>query len=207
MGLDDTTEPRVVARNITREDPTWGQVAAFLDAADSAYADAPSPTQQAVHLAAISQAFYDDAPQRNQPMTDPHSRQRARTALGAMLAAFVLISGGVSAASAFGALTLFPTQDPLQGTAPMLMDAAADPVDTDSGEEGDDADEDSATKPKPAGKLHPVNTGSQSSYTAPNSDSSAPKQTTTHHDDEGEDEASHSEDHEDHEDHEQESDD
>lgn len=200
MGLDDTTEPQVVARNITRDDPTWGQVAAFLDAADSAYADTPSPTQQAVHLAAISQAFYDDAPQRNQPMSDPHSRQRGRTALGAMLAAFVLISGGVTAASAFGALTLFPTQDPLQGTAPILMDAAADPVDTDTGEEGDDADEDSAAKPKPAGNMHAVNTRSESSYSAPSGDYSAPKQTTTHHDDDGEDESSHHEDHEDHED-------
>lgn len=205
MGLDDTTEPRVVARNITRDDPTWGEVAAFLDAADSAYTDVPSPTQQAVHLAAISQAFHDDAPQRNKPMPDLHSRQRGRTALGAMLAAFVLIAGGVTAASAFGGLTLFPTQEPQQGTAPMLMDAAADLTDTDSGEEGDDADEDSAAKPKPAGKMEAVNTRSDTSYSAPSGGSGAPKQATTHHDDDHE--SSHDDDHEEHEEHEHESDD
>lgn len=212
MGLDDTTEPRVVARNITRDDPTWGQVAAFLDAADSAYTDAPSPTQQAVHLAAISQAFHDDAPQRNKTMPDIRSRQRGRTALGALLAAFVVIGGGVTAASAFGGLTLLPTQqEPQQVPAPMLMDSEADLADTDTGEEGDDADDESAASPKPASKMESVET--HSSDESESSDPyDPPKQTTTHQEDEGDDDddASHSDDHDDHEDdedHEDESDD
>lgn len=195
MGLDDTTEPRVVARNLASEDPSWGQVAAFLDAADTAYGDAASPTQQAVHLAAISQAARE-APVRKQPSIDANTRRRGRTAVGATLAAFVLITGGVTAAGAFGGLFQpKPATDP----ASILMDAAPDPTETKSGEEGDDADD--QAKPKAPGKVHPARTGTSSK---PAARPPAPT-TTTHHDDRDDDDDHESSEH--HEDSEDESDD
>lgn len=200
MGFDDTTEPRVVAHNLTPDDPTWGQVASFLDAADSAYSESPSPTHQAVHLAAISQAFRDDAPRRDQPMIDMNTRRRGRTALGALMASAVLAIAGVTAAAAFGGLT---QPQPPPEPASMLMDATPDPAETETGEEGDDADD--QAKPKAPEKMHVVNTGT-SNDPAPQP-ASPPK--AAYHDDDGDDDdhgdddghdddsAEHSEDHED----------
>lgn len=196
MGLDDTTEPRVVARNLASEDPSWGQVAAFLDAADTAYSETTAPTQQAVHLAAISQAVRE-APVRKQPALDPSTRRRGRTAVGASLAVFVLIAGGATAASAFGGL-FQPKPEP--EPASVLMDAAPEPAETENGEEGDDADE--QAKPRVPGKIHPVRTGT-SSKPAPRPPAPA---TTTHHDDHDDDDDDH-ESSEHHEDSEDESDD
>jgi hypothetical protein len=199
MGLDDTTEPRVVAHNLTPDDPTWGQVASFFDAADSAYSEVPSPTHQSVHLAAISQAVRDDAPRRDQPMLDMNTRRRGRTALGALLASTVLAIAGVTAAAAFGGLG---QPQPQPEPASMLMDATPDPADTKAGEEGNDADD--QAKPKALEKMHTVNTGTSNK---PAPQPAAPPKAAYHEDDHGDDDG-HDDDSEEHsEDHEDESDD
>lgn len=155
MGIDDAQESRLISRGMPGDDPTWGEVSAFLETVDSAYADIRTTDLAAGHLAAVSREVRlirgELQHGRKKTMKDLFTLKTHRILAGSVAAAVIALTAGVGVASAMpgGPLAhlvpaapaeLTPTPAPVTPSeAPVASAHESDP--------SDDADEPDATSP------------------------------------------------------------
>lgn|GEM_PF-1457825 len=160
MGIDKEQESRLISHETPVDDPTWGEVSAFLEAVESAYADVPTAQYEAAIVAAVS---HEARSLRNAPQTNRRTRMKDlftfkthRLLIGAVVAAVVALTAGVGVAAATGtgplapflpvAETTAPLPEPtLTGTPTEEPSATASDDDADDQSEAEDSSDDDST--------------------------------------------------------------
>ena len=123
MGIDKEQENRLISGEMPVDDPTWGEVSAFLEAVDVAYANTSAAQYEAAIVAAVSQEARSirNAPQTNRRtrMKDLFTFKTHRLLIGAVIAAVVALTAGVGVAAATGTGPLAPFLPAAETTAPL----------------------------------------------------------------------------------------
>jgi len=149
MGIDETQESRLLAREVPHDDPTWGEVSAFLEAVDATYAGVPTSQYEAAHLAAVAREarLLGDGLQthRRKTMKDRLPVASPRVLIASAIAALLAVTAGVGAASALGGgplAALLPTATTAPAVDPAPSVATPEPAPTEDGDDqGEDADD------------------------------------------------------------------
>ena len=154
MGIEDSQEDRLMAHAVPGDDPTWGEVSAFMEAVDSAYAEVPTTRYEAVHLAAISGAARSARNElhtsRRKTMKDLFTFKSRRVLIASVVAALLALTAGVGAASALGGgplANLLPAAPTETSSAPEVTPLPT-PTASDI-EDGDDQGDDESDDPTP----------------------------------------------------------
>ncbi len=150
MGIDDAQESRLLGRGLPGDDPTWGEVSAFLEVVGSAYAGLSATGSEGVHLAAVTRearAVRNGLhTHRRKTMKDIFSFKSHRFFVGAVIAALIALSGvGVASAMGGGPLAQFLPAGPVESSpapAPTSVRPAPEPT---ASEQPDDQGEDEPT--------------------------------------------------------------
>lgn len=159
MGIDDAKESRLMAGAMPTDDPTWGEVSAFLVAVESTYPETPTATLEAGHLAAVSRESRrlraGHQPGRRRTMKDLITLKTHRLLIGGLAAAIIALTAGVGVASAMGIdplANLLPAAPAETTPAPEPSSATPTPAVTEepSDEPGEDADEQDDATPTAA---------------------------------------------------------
>lgn len=152
MGIDKEQENRLISGETPVDDPTWGEVSAFLEAVDAAYADTSAAQYEAAIVAAVS---HEARSIRNAPQTNRRTRMKDlftikthRLLIGSVIAAVVALTAGVGVAAATGTgplVHLLPAAGP-ETTAPVeeptvTASPTEDPSATTSDDDADDQSE------------------------------------------------------------------
>jgi len=152
MGIDKEQENRLISGETPADDPTWGEVSAFLEAVDAAYADTSAAQYEAAIVAAVS---HEARSIRNAPQTNRRTRMKDlftikthRLLIGSVIAAVVALTAGVGVAAATGTgplVHLLPAASP-ETTAPVeeptvTASPTEDPTATASDDDADDQSE------------------------------------------------------------------
>lgn len=153
MGIDETQESRLLAREVPHDDPTWGEVSAFLEAVDATYAGVPTSQYEAAHLAAVAREarLLGDGLQthRRKTMKDRFPVASPRVLIASAVAALLAVTAGVGVASALGGgplATLLPTATTAPAVDPSPSVATPEPTQTEDGDDqGEDADDPTPT--------------------------------------------------------------
>jgi len=162
MGIDDTQESRLISRGMPGDDPTWGEVSAFLEAVDSAYADIRTTGIEASHLAAVSREVRlvrgELQHGRKKTMKDLFTLKTHRILAGSVAAAVIALTAGVGVASAMpgGPLAQLLPASPAEVTptpAPVTPSESVAPS-ANASESDDDADDSDATTPAATPTTH-----------------------------------------------------
>lgn len=152
MGIEHSQEDRLLAHAMPGDDPTWGEVSAFMEAVDSAYAEVPTTPYEAAHLAAVfgaARSIRNGIPIRRNTMKDRFTNSSHRVLIASVAAALLALTAGVGAASALGGgplANLLPASPGEVSTSPQAAPSSTPvPTATESDDESDDQDEDEAT--------------------------------------------------------------
>ena len=179
MGIDDAQESRLLSRGMPGDDPTWGEVSAFLENVDSAYADIRTTDLAAGHLAAVSREVRlvrgELQHGRKKTMKDLFTLKTHRILAGSLAAAVIALTAGVGVASAMpgGPLAHLLPASPVELTPTPAPDPATPSATPVASTHESEASEDESEEPE------------ATSTTAP-----APKPSARHTEKESEDDSS-----------------
>jgi len=158
MGIEHSQEDRLMAHAMPGDDPTWGEVSAFMEAVDSAYAEVPTTPYETAHLAAVfgaARSIHNGIPAtRRKTMKDRFTNSSHRVLIASVAAALLALTAGVGAASALGGGPLANLLPAAPAEVSASEEATPTPTPTPTATETEDAsddqgeDEDEAT-PKP----------------------------------------------------------
>jgi hypothetical protein len=164
MGINESDVERFVAGSMSKDDPAWGEVSAFLKSLDSAYPVESVAQFEDRHLPALASearliAGGHDLGKRRS-MKDIFAFKTHRALIATIAAALLLLTAGVGVASAMGVnplAHLAPASDPVvtpEPTAPTESAAPTpeptdDEADDEADEPGDDIDEDASPTASP----------------------------------------------------------
>ncbi|HEY3406958.1 MAG TPA: hypothetical protein VGK53_02170 [Propionicimonas sp.] len=168
MGINESDIERYLSGSMTKDDPAWGEVSAFLESLDSAYPVESVAAFEDRHVPALGRearliAGGQDLGKRR-TMKDIFAFKTHRALIATIAAALLALSAGVGVASAMGVnplAHLAPASDPVVTPVPTAPTESAaptpEPTDDDQADEpGDDqgdaeADDDNSTEtPKAA---------------------------------------------------------
>lgn len=152
MGIDDMQEPWLVLRGVPNDDPALGEVSAFLERVDAAYAGLSTAHCESGHLAAVTQEARTIRnglrTSRRKTMKELFSFKTHRLLVGSVMAALIMLSGvGVASAMGGGPIAQLWPAAPLDTTSPEpaattpLSDPTPSAPATASDEDADDQSE------------------------------------------------------------------
>ena len=168
MGINEEDIPQRLAAGMPKEDPTWGEVSAFLESLDSAYPVESVAALESRHVPALvreSRLIHGEQQRGNRrTMKDLFKFKTHRALIGTVVAALIALTAGVGVASALGVnplshllpvpavdptVTLDPTVSPELTPQPTAEPTDDDPVDDEADDdEADDSDDSSLETPK-----------------------------------------------------------
>lgn len=164
MGIEHSQEDRLMAHAMPGDDPTWGEVSAFMEAVDSAYAEVPTTPYETAHLAAVfgaARSIHNGIPAtRRKTMKDRFTNSSHRVLIASVAAALLALTAGVGAASALGGGPLANLLPAAPAEVSASEEATPTPTPTPTATETEDAsddqgeDEDEATPKATATATH-----------------------------------------------------
>ncbi len=96
MGIEHSQEDRLMAHAMPGDDPTWGEVSAFMEAVDSAYAEVPTTPYETAHLAAVfgaARSIHNGIPAtRRKTMKDRFTNSSHRVLIASVAAALLALT-------------------------------------------------------------------------------------------------------------------
>lgn len=213
MGIEHSQEDRLMAHAMPGDDPTWGEVSAFMEAVDSAYAEVPTTPYETAHLAAVfgaARSIHNGIPAtRRKTMKDRFTNSSHRVLIASVAAALLALTAGVGAASALGGGPLANLLPAAPAEVSASEEATPTPTPTPtatetedaSDDQGEDEDEDEATPKATATATHDDDSEKASkptkSHDSEESDDKAEKSNDDGDDSEAEEPDDHGEDQED----------
>lgn len=161
MGINESDIERYLSGSMTKDDPAWGEVSAFLESLDSAYPVESVAAFEDRHVPALGRearliAGGQDLGKRT-TMKDIFAFRTHRALIATIAAALLALTAGVGVASALGVnplAHLAPASDPVVKPVPTAPTESAlptpEPTDDDQADEpGDDNDEDASPTASP----------------------------------------------------------
>jgi hypothetical protein len=184
MGINESDIERYLSGSMTKDDPAWGEVSAFLESLDSAYPVESVAAFEDRHVPALAREARLIAGGRDQDkrrtMKDIFTFRTHRALIATIAAALLALTAGVGVASAMGVnplAHLAPASDPVVTPVPTAPTESAaptpEPTEDDQADEPGDDNEDasptaSPTRTHESEEADDSNTGDDSSDKADN---------------------------------------
>ena len=161
MGINESDIERYLSGSMTKDDPAWGEVSAFLESLDSAYPVESVAAFEDRHVPALAREARLIAGGhglgKRRTMKDIFTFKTHRALIATIAAALLALTAGVGVASALGVnplAHLAPASDPVVTPVPTAPTESAaptpEPTDDDQADEpGDDNGEDASPTASP----------------------------------------------------------